>query len=69
MEVDWHDLKEDKPQPEAQDTETEHPVVEPQLNGYVECRGRVFKIESKEDLFKVLAYCDGYSLNKEDNNG
>lgn len=53
---------------EAQVPETSEPQSE-NLNGYVECKGKVFKITSKEDLYKVIAYCDGYTLNKEEEDG
>lgn len=42
---------------------------QPMLNGYVECRGNVFRIATKEDLYKVIAYYDGYTLNKEEEDG
>lgn len=67
LDVDWHDLKEEQTQPEVQEQTPE--TAEPQvaLNGYVECRGKVFRIATKEDLYKVIAYHDGYNLNKENN--
>lgn len=44
-------------------------VTDNELNGYVECRGKVFKIQSRGDLFSVIAYLDGYTLNKEESDG
>lgn len=74
LDVDWHDLKEEKANDCANDTITSSPLVtmpippvEANLNGYVECRGKVFRIATKEDLYKVIAYHDGYNLNKENN--
>lgn len=44
-------------------------ITDNELNGYVECRGKVFKIQSRGDLFSVIAYLDGYTLNKEESDG